>query len=172
MSVAVAEVHAVAEAIAPHLAVGTLAGLHPFPVTIHLKLVLPNIPKVVLIDISLMVVGTDAEASRNGAVGQDGGHIDASATRVIMVAHLALITSQKSVASIVYTYPPLLSSPFDEFHHLDELSVGESQFRVVGGTSRGEHGKEPPTANTQRYQIVAELRQVFDGLSGLLGSQS
>ena len=68
MAVAVAEVEAVAEAIAPHLAVGTLPGLHPFPVAIDLELVLPHVPKAVLVDVALMVVGTDAEAARDGAV--------------------------------------------------------------------------------------------------------
>ena len=62
-SVAVAEMEAVAEAVAPHLAFGTLAGFHPFAVAVKLESVLPDVPEAVLIDISLMVVGSYAEAA-------------------------------------------------------------------------------------------------------------
>ena len=69
--------HAVALAIAPHLAMLTLVGLHPFPVAINLEFVLPNVPKTVLVDIALMVIAADAEATRDRTVGQYGSHINA-----------------------------------------------------------------------------------------------
>ena len=78
-TIPVAEMHAVALAIAPHLAMLTLVGLHPFSVAVDLEFVLPNVPKTVLVDIALMVVATNAEATRNGAVGQYGSHINARA---------------------------------------------------------------------------------------------
>ena len=77
LPVTVAEVHAVALAIAPHLAMLTLVGLHPFPVAVNLEFVLPNVPETVLVDIALMVIAADAEATRNRAVGQYGSHINA-----------------------------------------------------------------------------------------------
>ena len=77
LPVTVAQMHAVALAIAPHLAMLTLVGLHPFSVAVDLEFVLPNVPKTVLVDIALMVVAADAEATRNGAVGQYGSYINA-----------------------------------------------------------------------------------------------
>ena len=61
---------AVAKAVAPHLAVCALTGFHPFAVAIFFKSVLPDIPETVFIDVSLMIVGADAEAARDGAVGE------------------------------------------------------------------------------------------------------
>ena len=58
---------------------GTLLGLHPFSVAVNLITVLPYFPEAVLIDVPLVVVAPDAEASGDGAVGKDGGHIDTSA---------------------------------------------------------------------------------------------
>ena len=71
--------HAIALAITPHLTSLTNSVLHPFMVSVHLILVLPYIPKVVVVDIALMVVAPDAEAARYGSVGEDRGHVDASA---------------------------------------------------------------------------------------------
>lgn len=61
-SVADAQVHAVALAVAPVVAVGTRAGLHPGAVAVRGKAVLPHVPEVVLIDVALAVVGADAWA--------------------------------------------------------------------------------------------------------------
>ena len=77
LPVTIAEVHAVALAIAPHLAMLALVGLHPFPVAVNLEFVLPNVPKTVLVDIALMVVAADAEATRDRTVSQNGSHINA-----------------------------------------------------------------------------------------------
>ena len=55
--------HAIALTISPHLAIGTLVGLHPSPVAIDLELVLPNVPKTVFVDVALMIVAADAEAA-------------------------------------------------------------------------------------------------------------
>lgn len=63
LPVAIPEMHAVAETIAPHLAVGAVACFHPFAVTILFKSVLPDVPEAVLVYVSLMVVVADAEAA-------------------------------------------------------------------------------------------------------------
>ena len=78
-TVAVAEVHTIAHAIAPHLAMLALVGLHPFPVAVNLEFVLPYVPETILVDVALMVVAADTEATRDGAVGQHRSHVDASA---------------------------------------------------------------------------------------------
>ena len=69
----------IALAIAPHLAMLALVGLHPRAVAVHLELVRPHVPKAVLVDVALMVIATDAEAARDGTVGQHRGDIDTRA---------------------------------------------------------------------------------------------
>ena len=71
VAVIVAEVHSVALAIAEIFAVGTLACLHPRPVTVWLIAVLPHIDEVVLIYISLGKVASDAGAGGNRSVYHD-----------------------------------------------------------------------------------------------------
>ena len=63
--------HAVAETIAPHLAMGAVIGFHPFAVTVKLIFVLPDIPEAVLVDVTLVVVAANAQAARDGAVSKD-----------------------------------------------------------------------------------------------------
>lgn len=70
VAVGVAQVHAVALAVTPERAVGTNAGLHPAAVTVLLETVLPHIPEIIGIDISLPIVCTDARASAYTAVEQ------------------------------------------------------------------------------------------------------
>lgn len=70
-AVFVAKVHSVSEAVAEPFAVGTFACAHPLPVAVRLEAILPDIHKVILIDVPLMVIGPYARARRNGAIGQD-----------------------------------------------------------------------------------------------------
>ena len=103
-AVAVAKVHPVAQAVAPHLAVGALVGLHPFAVAIDLELVLPHFPEAILIDIALVVVAAYAEAARDRAISQHRRYIDARAARIIMVAYLAFVASKEAAAKISEVY--------------------------------------------------------------------
>ena len=79
LPVAIPEMHAVAETIAPHLAMGAVACFHPFTVTILFKSVLPDIPEAVLVYVSLMVVAANTQAARDGAVSKDRSDIDSCA---------------------------------------------------------------------------------------------
>lgn len=87
-AVAIAEVHAIALTIAEILTVGTLVALHPTAVTIQHVTVLPHVHEVVLVDIPLIIVGTDAGAGSDGTVGHHGTHADARLTGEETVAHL------------------------------------------------------------------------------------
>ena len=78
--VIVVEVHAVALAVLPHLAVGALALLRPCTVAELLEAVLPHIPEVILIYITLREVGTYAGAARDIAIDTYGGYTDACMT--------------------------------------------------------------------------------------------
>ena len=57
------QVHAVTLAIAPSLTVSTAAGVHPLPLAVGLKTVLPDVPETVAVDIPLMVVAAYAQAT-------------------------------------------------------------------------------------------------------------
>lgn len=54
------QMEAVAFTVAEHGAVGADAGAHPSAVAVELKPVLPHIPEIVGVDISLMIVCPDA----------------------------------------------------------------------------------------------------------------
>ena len=141
---------------------GTLVGFHPPAVTVFLELVLPDLPEAVAVDVALVVIAADAQASRDGAVGQDGGHVDARAARIVMIAHLAFVRTEEPVTAIVGSDLAFKAGLLDELHHLHELVVGELQVGVVGGTAKGENGEQPPKLDAQRDKIVAETGQVVD----------
>ena len=149
MAVAVAKMHAVALAIAPHLAVGTWASLHPFPVAIYLKLVLPHLPEAVLVNVALVVVVTDAQAARYGAIGQHRSDVDARTARIVVVAHFALIFTEKAVAAIVGTDLAFQPGLTDELHHHHKLLVAELEVGFVGGSTERKHRKQTPATYAQ-----------------------
>ncbi len=68
VAVGVAEVHAVAFAVAPEGAVGAFACLHPGAVAIWLELILPYLPEIILIDIALPIISPDTGASPDSTV--------------------------------------------------------------------------------------------------------
>ena len=79
-AIIVVEMQPIALAVAVHLTVGALALLGPLAVAIGFKAVLPHLPEVVLVDVALMQIATDAGASRNGTVVQYACHLNACAT--------------------------------------------------------------------------------------------
>ena len=76
----VAKVHPVASAVAEILTRSALTCFHPFAVAIGEVASLPYLHEVVLIDIPLMVVGTDAGTGADCAVGHHRAYGDASLT--------------------------------------------------------------------------------------------
>ena len=60
--------HAPTLAVAEHLAVATLALFHPLAVAIRFEAILPHIPEILLVDVALVVLATDAGACRNIAI--------------------------------------------------------------------------------------------------------
>lgn len=70
-AVFVAKVHSVSVAVAEPFAVGTFAGAHPLSVAVRLEAILPDIHKIILRDIPLMVICPYARARRNRTIGQD-----------------------------------------------------------------------------------------------------
>ena len=59
----ITKMHAVSLTIAEKIAIMALARPHPLTIAIGLKTVFPHIHEIILIDVALMVVATDAGAS-------------------------------------------------------------------------------------------------------------
>ena len=68
-AVFVAKVHSVSEAVAEPFAVGTFILAHPLAVSIRTELIFPNIHEIILVDIALMIIRSDARARGNRTVG-------------------------------------------------------------------------------------------------------
>lgn len=56
----ITKMHTAALTVSEVSALGTLPLPHPFTVTVRQETLLPDIHKIILIDIALMIVGTDA----------------------------------------------------------------------------------------------------------------
>ena len=56
----ITKMHTAALTVSEISALGTLALPHPFTVTVRQETLLPDIHEIILIDIALMIVGTDA----------------------------------------------------------------------------------------------------------------
>ena len=56
----ITKMHTAALTVSEVFTLGTLTLPHPFTVTVRLETVLPDVHEIILIDIALMIVGTDA----------------------------------------------------------------------------------------------------------------
>jgi len=72
IAVIVSEVHAIALAVFPIFAIGAIAFTHPRSIPIEFESLLPDVHKVILIDIALMIICPYAGASGNTAVAKHG----------------------------------------------------------------------------------------------------
>ena len=123
-AVGVAEVHAVAFAVFPDFAGGALVFMHPRAVPEGLEACVPDFHEVILVDIALMVIGPDAGAGGDAAVGKDGAYCDACRTDIEMAAHIAFIIAQEAFAAIFGHNPAFFPGGLDEFHQAFEFFVG------------------------------------------------
>ena len=106
--VVVSEVHSVAFAVAEHRAVGALAFAHPLSISIRLKSGVPDLPKIIFVDVTLMVVASDARTSRDRAINQHRGYIHARITTEEIFSYIAFVIAQESLAAIAECYARLL----------------------------------------------------------------
>jgi hypothetical protein len=89
----ISQVHAVSFAIAVHLAIGTNVLLHPLAMAVSLEAVVPHLPEAVFVDISLIIVGTDARTTRDASVCQHRSHIHSGMTFIELVSDLSFIAA-------------------------------------------------------------------------------
>ena len=146
--VAVAQMHTVTLTVTEIAARGTIVLLHPLTVAILLVTALPYIHEVILIDIALIVVGSDAGTGSDGTVGHHGAHADTRLTGEETVTHLALVVAEESFAAIVSPNAPFLAHLFNIVKDPTELFSRQSHHRIEGSASNWENRKESPTLDT------------------------
>ena len=168
-AIVVAQVHAPTLAVTPHVAVGTGSCLFPRTVAEQLETVLPDIPEIVAVDISLMVVGTDAAASRDASVVEHGAYGDTGLAEEGTVAHVELMTAEESLAAVFGFYAGFATCLINEIHQLVEVFVSELQFGILCRASDRKDGDEPPLAHTlgdEKFLQLGNLVEVVLGDAG------
>ena len=153
-----AKVHRAAEAVLKHLAICTLARLHPFTVAEGLETVFPNVEEVVLVNVALHETTVDVGTGGDGTVNEDGANGDAGAAKIEPVANLTLIRADVCLATEHRVNLPFFAAGHDEIHQLAELFVAKLQSVVGCGTTNRRNGKETP-----RFHLVLD-EQLFHGL--------
>lgn len=99
VAVGITQVQPITFAVSPEGAVGTYAASHPLPVAVDTVAVLPYVPQVILVDISLCVVCPYARTRPDTPVKQHRRDTDSSLTFKEIVSHLTFIASHESFAT-------------------------------------------------------------------------
>ena len=118
----------------------------------------PHLHKVIVVDVALMIVGTDAGTSRYAAICQYRTDGDACLTAEEMVANVTFVVAKKTLAAVVGMDSSLLARFSDELENAAELFVGKAHLRVVGGTSYREYGEQAPVVDSLADKIFLECR--------------
>ena len=160
LAVIAVQVHAAAQAVAEHPAVGTRTPPRPLAVAEGLETVLPHIPEVVAVDVALVEVGADRRAARNGAVDTDRGDRHPRGTLVELVADLGLVAAEEPLAGIAGVDAPLAAGAADELQHLAKLRIGHAQALVVFGPPHREDREQTPRLHPLGDEQVAERLQM------------
>lgn len=160
-ALAIAQVHAVAPAEPPIATVLAVVLAHPVALAIGQITVLPYVHEVVVIDIALMIVGTDAGTGGDGAVGHHGAYRHTCLTVEKHIANLTFVTTQETLAAIRGIDAALLTCLTDEVEHPPILFVADFHHGVAGSTAYGEDGIDAPIADALADEIVAHERQLL-----------
>ena len=75
---------------------------------------LPHFHKIILVDVALMIIGTDAGTGRDGAIHQNGTNCYASLAWIEMIADIALVIAHEALTAVAAIYQALLTSKLDE----------------------------------------------------------
>ena len=152
LAVRVTEVHSVALAPFPVLAVGAVVFPHPIPVTVGLEAMLPDIHKIILVDVALVIVRTDARAGGDRTVNQHGTDSNTGLAGIEMIPHITLIRAEEAFATITGLDPPLLSGLLDEIQHPTEHLRWKLKIRIQSGAALREYGEKPPFLQSESNQ--------------------
>ena len=81
---------------------------------------LPYFHEIILVDVALMIIGTDAGTGGDGTIHQDRTHRYASLARIKMIANVALIIAHEALTAVAAIYQAFLAS---ELNKLQDASV-------------------------------------------------
>ena len=63
VTIVVTKMHPITLAEFPHITICTWSGMHPFAIPVGLELVLPHIGESVFVDVALIILAADAQAT-------------------------------------------------------------------------------------------------------------
>ncbi len=161
----VAQVEARAFAVAPVLAFFAVAYFCPAAVAHHLVAVLPHIPEVVLVDVTLYVVAAEARASRDAPVAKHRRNVHAGTAEERVVAGVLLVAPEEPFAAVVHVDHVQFLDFADEVEHLAEFLVRELEQRIVLRAALREHGRDAPTLYADFQKQVENLREFLEVLA-------
>ncbi len=158
----IVEVHTVTLAIAPERAIGTFSAAGPRSIAKGQEAVVPHIHKMVGIDGTLMKIGPNAGACRDGSIGQHRSHTDAGVAGIKMVAHFVLVVTQKTLAAITEANAVLPTGIADKLKYAGKLFVGKLKFGMPGSPAHGEDCKNAPVLYPCFDQKIAQGFEVVE----------
>src|SRR5574344_635474 len=146
-------------AVAPVLALFTFPSARPAAVAHHLKAVLPHVPEVIAVDVTLYVISAEGRTGRNGTVREHGGDIHSGAAEERRLAGDAFVSAEESFAGIVRADHPLCARLADKVKNLSVLRYGKVKKRIPRGASLGQHN---PMLHTIVEDLVSKNLSVRD----------
>ena len=149
-------------AVAPVLALFAIADFCPAAVAHDLIAVLPHVPEVILVDVALYVIATEARACRDAAVAKHGTDVHAGAAEERVIARVFLVAAEESFAAIIHVDDVHRFYFADEVEHLAEFLVRELEQRIVLGAALREHGCNAPALHAYFQKQVENLREFFE----------
>lgn len=144
--------HSVALTVAEPLAGGAVVLFHPAAVAVGTEAVFPNVDEIVLVDVALMVVATDAGTGGDGSIGKNRSDSETCLTHIEVVANLALILTEEAFAGIARADAAFVSRADYEVHQTSKFLRSELKLGVFGRASRREDGEEAPGLYAGGYQ--------------------
>lgn len=109
ISIIIAKMHGTTLAPAPHLTLLTHAGVLPTAYAILLKTILPSFNKRIGINVTLIIVMPNAQATRYSTIVSYRCHIHPCCAEKLLIAHLIFISSQETLTPVSYLEFPLFS---------------------------------------------------------------
>lgn len=119
--------------ITPVLALLAIASTSPAAVTHDLVTVLPYVPKVILVDVTLNVVTAKAGAGGNIAIGKHRTDVYAGTAEEGIIAGFLFVAAQEPFATIVDIDSALHLGFADKVKDLLELVIRQLEDGIVGG---------------------------------------
>ena len=158
-AIVIAQMHAIPLTVIPHVTMGARAFMHPVMIPKCLELILPDIREAVPVDVSLLVLTPDAEATGDGPVSQNGGHVDSRLTEERMIPYLPFVISQETLAAIVQPDPAFFANGDNEVHQLMKLTVIQLQFSLSACSPHRRDRENAPLSDPQSDQVLLEFLQ-------------